>query len=95
VAWRKRNLVRKIEIQDNCEPWKKWTVTGRKMTSRATVAWRSENVVRKNWIRNQAKRGIPKQRKDWEGLWKFPECNNGKRDQGIKQKLIAGCGQRT
>jgi hypothetical protein len=62
VAWRKRNLVRKIEIPDNCEPWKRWTVTGRKTTSRTTVAWRSENFVRKNWIRNQAKRGIPKRR---------------------------------
>jgi hypothetical protein len=28
------------------------TVTGRKATRRATVAWRSENV-RKDWTRNQ------------------------------------------
>jgi hypothetical protein len=44
VAWRKRNFVRKIRIQENWEPWKRLTATGRKTTSCATVAWHSENV---------------------------------------------------
>jgi hypothetical protein len=87
VAWRKRNLVRRIETQINYGPWKRLTVTDSKTTSRATVAWHSENVVRKGCARDQAKRGTPKRRKDGEGLWKFPECNNGIKDQGIKQKL--------
>jgi hypothetical protein len=68
VAWHKRNLVRKIRIQENCEPWKRWIVTGRKTTSCATVAWRSENVIRKDCTRCQAKRGTPKQRKGGERL---------------------------
>jgi hypothetical protein len=87
VAWRKRNVVRRIETEKNYGPRKRLTVTGRKATSRATVAWHSENVVRKDCASDQAQQGTPKQRKDGEGLWKFPECNNGKRDQEIKQKL--------
>jgi hypothetical protein len=87
VAWRKRNDLRRIETQINYGPRKRLTVTGRKTTSRATVAWHSENVVRKDCASDQAEQGTPKQRKDGEGLWKYPECNNGKMDQGIKQKL--------
>jgi hypothetical protein len=60
VAWRKRNLVRRIETQRNYGLQKRLTVTGRKKTSRATVAWRSENVVRKDCTRDQEKRGTPK-----------------------------------
>jgi hypothetical protein len=72
VAWRKRNLIRKIRIQDNCELWKRWTVTGRKTTSRATMAWCSENVIRKNWIRNQAKTGNPEMTKRWGKTVEMP-----------------------
>jgi hypothetical protein len=87
VAWRKRNLVRRIETQINYGPRKRLTVTGRKTTSRATVAWHSENVIRKDCARDQAKRGTPKRRKDSEGMWKFPECNNGLRNRGLRQQL--------
>jgi hypothetical protein len=48
VAWRKRSLFRNVQTQRNCGPRKRLTVTGRKTTSCATVAWRSENVVRKD-----------------------------------------------
>jgi hypothetical protein len=95
VAWRERNLVRKIWIQDNCEPWKRWTITGRNTTSRATVAWRSENVVRKNWIRNQAKRGTPKRRKDGERLWKCLEYSNGIRSRGVEEHIHLRKGRKT
>jgi hypothetical protein len=87
VAWRKRNIVRRIETQINYGPRKRLTVTGRKTNSRATVACHSENVVRKDCARDQAKWETPKRRKDGDGLWKFPECNNGIKDQGMKQKL--------
>jgi hypothetical protein len=63
------------------------TDTDRKTTRRATVACRSENVVRKDWIRNQAKPGTPKRRKDRERLWKGPQCNNGIRDRRLRQQL--------
>jgi hypothetical protein len=53
VACRKRNLVRIIGTQINYGPRKRLTVTGRKTTSRATVAWHSENVVRKDCAREQ------------------------------------------
>jgi hypothetical protein len=53
VAWHKRNLIRKIRIQENCEPWKRLTITGRKMTSYATGECHSENVVKKDCTRDQ------------------------------------------
>jgi hypothetical protein len=60
VAWRKRNLFRNVQTQRNCGLQKRRTVTGSKRTCWATVAWRSENVVRKDWTTDQAKRGTPK-----------------------------------
>jgi hypothetical protein len=56
VAWRKRKLDRRIQTQRKYGAKKRLTVTGRKTTSHATVAWRSENVV-KDCTRDQAKRG--------------------------------------
>jgi hypothetical protein len=55
VAWRKRNVVRKIVTKGNYGPWKTLTVNSRRTTSRATVAWHSENVIRKDCAREQAK----------------------------------------
>jgi hypothetical protein len=74
VAWRKWKF-KKIGTQGNCGPWMRLTVARRKTTRCATVAWCIENVVMKDWIRNQAKRGTPKRRKDGRRLWKDPECN--------------------
>jgi hypothetical protein len=51
VAWRKRNLFRKVQTQRNCGQRKRLTVTSRKMTRHLTVAWRTENVIRKDWTR--------------------------------------------
>jgi hypothetical protein len=48
----KRSLFRNVQIQRYCGPFKRLTVSGRKTTSRATVSWRIENFVRKEWIRN-------------------------------------------
>jgi hypothetical protein len=86
MTWRKRNHVTRNDTQINYGRRKRLNVTGRKTTRRATVAWHNENVVRKDCARDQAKRGTPKRRK-YGGLWNFPECNNGIRDQGIKQEL--------
>jgi hypothetical protein len=77
VAWRKRNLFGKTGTQDNCGPRKEFAATRIRTTRSETVVWRSENFVRKDWTRNQAKRGTPKRRKDGERQWKDPECNNG------------------
>jgi hypothetical protein len=49
VARRKMNLFMNVQTQRNCGPRKRVTVTGRKTTRRATVAWHSENVVKKDW----------------------------------------------
>jgi hypothetical protein len=58
VAWRKRKLVRKIQIQENCELWKELAVARREMTHRAKVAWRKGNIVRNKWTRAKDDRGI-------------------------------------
>jgi hypothetical protein len=42
VAWPKRKLVRKIQIQENSEPWKELAVARREMAHRAKVARRRE-----------------------------------------------------
>jgi hypothetical protein len=73
-------------LQGNCGPQKE-LAAGRKVTRHARVAWRKENVVRKDCSRNQVERGTPKRRKDRERLLKGPECNNGIRDQGLRQQL--------
>jgi DNA replication protein DnaD len=38
--------------KENCGPRKRLAVTSRKTTSRATVAWHSENLIRRGWTRN-------------------------------------------
>jgi hypothetical protein len=48
VAWRKRDVLRRIGTQINYGPRKILTVTGKKTTSCETVAWHNENVVRKD-----------------------------------------------
>jgi hypothetical protein len=42
MAWRKMKLVRKIRIQENCEPWKELAVARRELTNRAKVARQKE-----------------------------------------------------
>jgi hypothetical protein len=50
----------KGRIQASCESQKRLTVSGRKMTCRARVAGRRENVIRKDRTRSQEEREIPK-----------------------------------
>jgi hypothetical protein len=85
VAWRKRNIFRKIRTKENCGLHKELTVAGRRMTRRARVAWCRENFVRKEWTKNQAEQGTPKPRKDGKRLWKGQEFNDGLREGLRKQ----------
>jgi hypothetical protein len=50
------------------------------------LAWHSEDVVRKDCAKEQARRETPKRRKDGERLWKLPECSNGIRSQGVEEQ---------
>jgi hypothetical protein len=88
VAWRKRNIFRKIVTQGNCGPRSKLTAAGIKMTRHAGVAWPKENIVTKDRARNQAEQETQKRRKEEkEGLWKFQECNSDIRDQCRRRPL--------
>jgi hypothetical protein len=51
VAWRKRNLLRKIGTQENCGPHKEFTATRIRMIHCARVAWLRRGVVRKDYTR--------------------------------------------
>jgi hypothetical protein len=56
VAWRKRNLLRKIVTQRNCGPRSKLTGAGIKMARHVRVAWRRENYVTKDWTTDKVER---------------------------------------
>jgi hypothetical protein len=56
VAWRKRNLSRKIRTRGNCGSLRKLTVAGRKMICCARVARCKTGVIRKDWIRTKVER---------------------------------------
>jgi hypothetical protein len=50
----------KGRIQASCQSLKRLTITSRKMTCHARVAWHRKNVIRRDWTRNQAERRTPK-----------------------------------
>jgi hypothetical protein len=71
VAWRKRNVFRRIVTQGNCGPRSTLTAAGIMMTRHAGVAWCSEKLVRKDRTRNQAEQETQKrQKEEEEGPWK-------------------------
>jgi hypothetical protein len=87
VAWRKRNVFRKIVTQGNCGPRSTLSAAEIMMTRHAGVAWRREKFVRKDRTRNQAEQETQKRRKEGERLWKVPECTSGIRDRGLRQQV--------
>jgi hypothetical protein len=81
VAWRKRNVFRKIRTWGNWGSRCKFTVASRKMACRARVAWRRKNVVRKDRTRQQVERGTSKGREETvEG----PRMQNWNKEPGHK-----------
>jgi hypothetical protein len=54
VAWRKRKLIKKIQIQENCEPRKELAVASMEMAHCAKVAWHKRNIIRSKWTRAKA-----------------------------------------
>jgi hypothetical protein len=83
VAWRKRNLIRKIRIQACSESQKELALARREMMHHAKVA-RSRRHNRKRYDQANVALRTPKGRMSGMRRWKDPECNNGMRDRGIK-----------
>jgi hypothetical protein len=85
VAWRKRKLVRRIGTHENCGPRKEFSPAGIRMTHSAKVARGKEHVLqgRKDNSPPRTPTGRTSRLRSWIG----PECNNGIRDRGLKQKL--------
>jgi hypothetical protein len=77
VAWRKRNLIRKIRIQASRESRKELAVARREIMRRT-------KVDRKRYDQDNAAPTTPKGRTS--GM-KGPGCNNVMRDPGLKQQL--------
>jgi hypothetical protein len=96
VAWQKRNLFRKIRIQENCEPWKKFSPTGIRMTHRAKVALLEGNIVRNKWTRAKAERGIQKVRTRHEGRKSVKDLGGGRprylRKRDLKKLRVESTG---
>jgi hypothetical protein len=77
VAWRKRKLVRKIRIQDNCEPRKELAVARKEMTHCAKMVRRKGNIIRNKWTRAKAERGIQKAQTRHEGRKRVKDLGGG------------------
>jgi hypothetical protein len=78
VAWRKRKLIRKIWIQESCEPRKELAVARREMAHCAKVARRKGNIVRNKWTRAKAERGIQKVRTSHKGRKRVKDLGGGR-----------------
>jgi hypothetical protein len=87
VAWRKRNVFRKTETQENCGPRSKLTATGIKMTRHAEVAWRKRNSIRKDWTMDKVEREAQRARLLRRRLWSRQENGKGIRDLGSRRPL--------
>jgi hypothetical protein len=86
LAWRKRNVFRKIWIQGSRELWKKLAANGMRMTHRAKVAWRRGQDRKLHDQDNVGQRT----QKGWTSrmrLWKKQECKTDIRGRGLRQEL--------
>jgi hypothetical protein len=62
MAWRKRNILRKIVTQRNGGSRSTLTAAGIMMTHHAKVAWRRENFVRKDCTTDKVEREVRRAR---------------------------------
>jgi hypothetical protein len=75
VAWRKRNLVRKIRTQGDCGPRKELAIARRKITHHAEEA-RCKEHNRKRYDHDNVAPGTPEGWTSGIRRSKGPECNN-------------------
>jgi hypothetical protein len=47
VAWKKWNLLKNVQTQRKCGPWKELAIACRNVPHHAKVAWRNRNIARK------------------------------------------------
>jgi hypothetical protein len=74
-----------IWTEVNCGPHSTLTAAGRRMTRSAKVA-RGRGHCGKRYDLDYVPPGSPEGRLSKIRNWKYPECNNGLWDQGIKQQ---------
>jgi hypothetical protein len=76
VAWRKRELIRRIGTQENCGQRKEFSPAGIRMTHRVKVTWRKEQELQRI-IRDNSAPGNPTGRTSRMRRWIGPECKTG------------------
>jgi hypothetical protein len=85
VAWRKRNIIRKIQTQGNCR-WRKELSASRNMKRRVAVARHKGNFVSKQSTRGNVEQETQKGRAEKKCL-KYPECKTGIKDPRTRRHL--------
>jgi hypothetical protein len=86
VAWRKRNLFKKIVTQGNCGSQKEFAAAGIRTTHCAKVARGKEHGLQRQGnddIAPRTQKGLTEETKRLNS----PECKNGVRYQGLRQQL--------
>jgi hypothetical protein len=86
MAWRKRNVFRKIRTRGNCGPWRELAAAGRRMTHSTKVA-RRRGHDRKRYDQDNVVQETRIGRTFGKRRWKGPECNSGIRDRGLRHQL--------
>jgi hypothetical protein len=94
VAWRKRNVVRRIVIQENYGPRSTLTAAGIMTTRCAKVARGREHGLQRQGKDDIAPITHKQRKEEGKGLWKGPECNSGIRDRGLREQLQGTMGIR-
>jgi hypothetical protein len=90
VAWRKRNVLRKIVTHRNCGPRGTLTAAGIMMPRHARVEWRRENFVRKDCTTDKVDREA---RRAWMLRRRLrSRQENSKRIRDLGSRYIGGKG---
>jgi hypothetical protein len=85
----------KGRIQARCESLKRLTITCRKMTHRARVAWRKRNMARKDCTRANVVQEIRRGRTFGRRCQLKPECSKGIRSRDVEEPLHLRKGRKT
>jgi hypothetical protein len=85
VAWRKRNLLRKIGTQENCGPRKEFAAAGIKTIHCAGVAWLRRGDFRKDCTRAKVERATQRVGPFRKNLRIHHEGKCGTKDLGGKR----------
>jgi hypothetical protein len=94
VAWRKRNIIRKVRIQESRESRKELAVARRKVLRREEVAWRKRHIARKVCTRANVVREIQRGRAFGRRRQQEAECSNGISSRSVEKQVYLRKGRK-